>query len=262
MLHRAPAVSIILLSLAVTACTKEAAIVDVKGSCAESFKAQVCTWAKMKGDTLVEAGAVVPIASIENAPAEQPMVWPPVADAAIDMPAGVSQHGGLTGLTVYWEAGGHPPATFMTPHFDFHFLTIAPSELAAMDCKDLSKPATLPAGYSLPDIPLPPDMAKMMGVPALIGLCVPQMGMHAVLDSEIAQKDAFNGSMVIGYYKGKPIFIEPMLSKAMLMKKQAFDLPIPDVPGLTGPHPTRFHADFDATAQAYRFTFSSFTRAT
>jgi hypothetical protein len=131
-----------------------------------------------------------------------------------------------------------------------------------MDCKDLSKPASLPAAYGLPDIPLPPEMAKMMGVPALIGLCVPQMGMHAMLTTEIERKDAFNGSMVIGYYQGKPTFIEPMVTKAMLMEKKSFDFPIPAIPGLPGAHPTKFHAEYDAAQQAYRFTLSAFTPAT
>ena len=257
-----PSISAVLLALTAGARTGEKPLVQVAGPCATVFKAQVCTWAKTKGNNLVEAGAVVPLASIENAPADQPMVWPPAAAAVIDMPEPVAHQGGLTQLTMYWEAGGHPPAPFMTPHFDFHFYTVAASERAAMDCKDVSKPASLPAAYSLPDVPLPPEMAQMTGVPALIGVCVPQMGMHALLQSEIERKDAFSGTMVIGYYKGKPIFIEPMLSKAMLMRKQSFDLPIPDVPGLAGPHPTKFHAEYDATQQTYRFTFSAFTPAT
>ena len=41
------------------------------------------------------------------------------------------------------------------------------------------------ATFALPDIPLPPDMAKMTGVPTLVGLCVPHMGMHAILATEI-----------------------------------------------------------------------------
>ena len=251
----------LLLALAIGACAGDDPIVDVKGPCADAFKAQVCTWAKTKGKDLVEAGAVVPLASIENAPANPPMVWPPVAVAAIDLPDAVREHGGLTQLVMYWEAGGHPPGAFMTPHFDFHFYTVAAAERASMDCKDLSKPAALPVAYALPDIPLPPEMAKMMGVPALVGLCVPQMGMHALLATEIDRKDAFSGSMVIGYYKGKPIFIEPMLTKAMLMEKKSFDLPIPDVPGLTGGHPTKFHAEYDAGQQSYRFILSAFTPA-
>ena len=262
MSHRVQGISAVLLALAVGAFTGEAPTVEVKGACADVFKAQVCTWAKTKGKNLVEAGAVVPLASIENAPTDQPMVWPPAAAAEIDMPELVVQHGGFTQLTMFWEPGGHPPGAFMTPHFDFHFYTVAASQRAAMDCSDVSKPASLPAGYGLPDIPLPPEMAKMMGVPALIGVCVPHMGMHALLTTEIERKDAFHGSMVIGYYKGKPVFIEPMVSKAMLMEKKSFDFPIPEVPGLAGGHATRFHAEYDAAQQAYRFTFSGFTPAT
>jgi hypothetical protein len=255
-------ISVTAMALAVAACAKNDALVDVKGTCADAYKAQVCTWAQMKGQTLVEAGIVVPIASIENAPAVEPMAWPPVAVATLDLPDAARAQGGLAHFTMYWEAGAHPPGAFMTPHFDFHFYTVPSSELAAMDCKDLSKPAALPASFALPDIPLPPEMAKMTGVSSLVGLCVPGMGMHAILSSEVERKDAFSGTMVIGYYKGKPIFIEPMLAKSMLMKKESFDLPIPDIPGLTGAHPTKFHADYDAAQQVYRFRFSAFTPAT
>jgi hypothetical protein len=249
------------LALAVGACARAEPLVEIKGACADVFQAQVCTWAKARGNVLVEAGAVVPLASIENAPADQAMVWPPAAAAEIDLPEPVQQQGGLTQLTIFWEPGGHPPAAFLTPHFDFHFNVVGASERAAMDCADLSKPVALPAGYGLPDIPLPPEMAQMMGVPALIGLCVPQMGMHAILESEIERKEAFEGSMVVGYYKGKPIFVEPMISRAMLLRKQSFDLAIPDIPGLANPHATSFRAEYDATQQAYRFTLSGFTPA-
>lgn len=262
MSHHIRTISAVLLALAVGACTGEEPLEEVKGTCADVFKAQVCTWAKTKGKRLVEAGAVVPLASIENAPADQPVVWPPAAAAEIDMPELVRQQGGLMQLTMYWEPGGHPPSAFVTPHFDFHFYSVAASERAAIDCKDLSKPASLPAAYGLPDVPLPPEMARMIGVPALIGLCVPQMGMHALPASDIERKDAISGSMVIGYYKGKPIFIEPMISKAMLMRKQSFDLTIPDAPGLAGPHATKFHAKYDDTEQSYRFTFTAFIPAT
>jgi hypothetical protein len=262
MSHRVLTVSTMVLALAAgsSGCTKKGdAVVEVKGACAAAFQGQVCTWAKMSGNTLLEAGAMVPLASIESAPAEMPMDWPPAALVSIDTPDAVRQQGGLTHLTMFWEAGGHPPGAFMTPHFDFHFYTIPPSERTAIDCKDLSKPAALPAAFALPDIPLPPEMAHMTGVSTLVGLCVPQMGMHGILTTEIERKDAFEGTMVIGYYKGKPIFIEPMVSKAMLMKRASFDLPIPAIPGLPAPYPTRFHAEYDAAQQAYRFTFSAFS---
>lgn len=261
MKHRAHMMSGALLAVAIGACAREAPVVEVKGNCGDAYGGQVCTWAKTQGKNVVEVGAVVPLSSIENAPANDAMVWPPAPIARLELPQAVQQQGGLTELTMYWEAMGHPPGPYMTPHFDFHFYTVAPTEQAAIDCKDLNKPSALPPAYGLPDIPLPPDMAKMMGVPTLVGLCVPQMGMHSLLATEMESKEPFRGSMVIGYYHAKPVFIEPMLTKAMLMEQKSFDLPIPAVPGL-GAHPTKFHAEFDAAQKSYRFTFSGFAPAT
>lgn len=249
------------LALAVGARATDGALARMQGACADVFKGQVCTTWTMKGTTLVEVGTVIPLASIENAPAEMPMEWPPVPTASIELPSAVRQQAGFTRLSVDWNAGGHPPAAFMTPHFDFHYYFISAAEIAAIDCRAEHKPAALPVGYSLPDVPLPPEMIPMMGVPELVGLCVPKMGMHAVPTTEVERKDAFAGTMVIGYYKGTPIFIEPMISKSMLMKKASFDLPIPAVPGLKGPRPTKFHAEYDAALQAYRFTLSNFVPA-
>ena len=246
-----------MVALTLLAACGEPPVVEVAGSCADAYKAQVCTWAKTQGTNVLEVGATIPIASIENAPAVDPMVWPPVAAAVLDIPEPARKQSGFTHFTMYWEAEGHPPGPYLTPHFDFHFYTIASADRTAIDCKDVSKPTALPAGFALPDIPLPPDMAKMMGVASLIGLCVPQMGMHSLLGTEMESKDPFRGSMVIGYSKAAPIFIEPMISKTMLMEKKSFDLPIPAIPGM-GAHPTKFHAEYDAAKQSYRFTFSAF----
>jgi len=246
-----------LLAAAAASCASDAAPVDVQGSCVDVHGAQVCTWAKTRGSSLVEAGALVPIASIENAPEHGPMTWPPTIAAKIDLPQSVFQQSGLVELTVFWESMGHPPGPYLTPHFDFHFYTIPAAEREAIDCKDLSKPTALPAAYGLPDVDLPPDMATMTGVPTLVGLCVPKMGMHSLLDSEMKSTNTFRATMVVGYYRGKPIFIEPMVTRAMLMEKKSFDLAIPSVPGL-GAHPTKFRAEYDAAQNAYRFTFSGF----
>jgi hypothetical protein len=250
---------LVIVAVALCACApKEVPVVAVKGECADLNKSPTCTWVHTQGGTLIDAGATIPIASIENAPATAPMAWPPVADGAVQMPAGTQAQTGFTELTTYWEPMGHPPGPYLTPHFDFHFYLVPAAEIAAMDCKDVSKPAALPQGFELPDVPLPPPMAKATGVPALIGLCVPQMGMHAMLGDELKSTTPFNGTMVIGYYKGKPIFIEPMLSKTMLMEKKSFNLVIPTIPGLTTVYPRKFRAEYDSTANAYHFTFSGF----
>ena len=151
------------------ACSSETPVTEVAGSCADVNKAQVCTWAMMKGTSVVEVGLTVPIASIENAPTTATMDWPPKADAVLDIPEGARKESGLNHFTMYWEAAGHPPGPYLTPHFDFHFFTIPSAERMTIDCKDVTKPATLPTGYELRDEPLPPEMQKVMG-PALIGI--------------------------------------------------------------------------------------------
>ena len=235
----------------------EVPVVEVAGECGEVFGGQVCTWALMQGDSVVDLGAMVPIASIESAPAGAMPAWPPVPEVVLSLPAQAQAATGLTELTIVWEGLGHPPVTYMTPHFDFHFYSVPAAERTAIDCVDLSKPSAPPAGYSLPDIDLPPEMAEMIGVSTLVGLCVPEMGMHAVPSAEVDATDPFAGTMVVGYNAGSPIFIEPMISQAKLMERRAFDIPVPSVPGTSG-YPTAFRAEFDADQQAYRFVFSGF----
>jgi len=250
-----------LVALAVVLCacaTKEVPIVEVKGECADVFQAQVCTWVRMRGTTVVEAGATVPLASIANAPKEEPMAWPPVAAARLSLPDTAVQQTGLTELTVYWEPMGHPPGPYLTPHFDFHFYTVPPEEQAAIDCADASKPAALPAGYALPDAALPPPMVAMTGVSTLIGLCVPHMGMHSLPAAEMESTTPFRGTMVIGYYHGALVFIEPMVTSSLLLEKKPFDLPIPGIPGMAGSYPRTFHADYDPQQQVYHLVFTAF----
>ena len=257
-----PVRGLTVLAFFASACGKEVPIVEVQGDCAMAFNSQMCTWARMKGDSVVDAGVVVSVGSIEGAPAAPPMVWPPVAEVKLKLPAAAQAQTGLTQLSLFWEAMGHPPVAFLTPHFDFHFYLVPPGEEMTYDCKDLSKPALLPDSYVLPDVALPPEMARMVGVGTLIGLCVQNMGMHSLPASEMERKDAFRGNMVIGYYGGKPIFIEPMVTKTMLMERKSFDFPIPTIPGLRTSYPRTFRAEYDETQQSYRFTFSGFASGT
>ncbi len=259
-MHRPPAVpGAVALLIILAACAQEpVAIVEASRDCGDVFGGQVCTWTRMQGDVVVAAGADVPMATIENAPDEMPMAWPPTISARLPFPEASHAQTGLTELTVYWEAHGHPPGPYLTPHFDFHFYQIPGAERLAIDCADTTKPVELAAGYQLPDLDLPPEMVEMTGVSTLAGLCVPQMGMHSLLASELESTELFRGSMVLGYYHAAPVFVEPMLTKAMLMERQSFDMAIPTIPGSTGAYPRTFRAEFDPAADAYHFTFSDF----
>jgi hypothetical protein len=219
--------------------------------CQPVFGAEVCTWSRMAGSKVVAFGATVPMASIENSPDEFPMSWPPAALAEIPMPADARSATGVDHLTVLWEAHGHPPAPFLTPHFDFHFYVIDGDARKAITCADSTKPATLPAGYSLPDMELP-ELGR------LVGICAPQMGMHSLPTTMLQDTVVFSGTMVMGFYEGRPIFYEPMIARAKLLERRSFSLPMVTPAGLgAGVHyPTKFDAEYDPAMPGYRFVFS------
>ena len=228
----------------------------VQGECRKVNGADICTWGELSGTTLTAFGASVPVASIQNAPADPPMVWPPVADATIPLPDAVRTATGFAVLSVYWEAHGHPPGPFLIPHFDFHFYHASSAEIAAIDCADSLKPAALAAGYALPDMAIP-------GIGMLVGLCVPHMGMHSLPQADIDAKEPFQKTTVVGYYRQHPIFVEPMIASATLLARHSFTMDIPAVPGQPANvhSPMHFRADYDSTALAYRFVFTDFNGA-
>jgi hypothetical protein len=219
--------------------------------CQTVFGAQVCTWSRTSGSSVVSYGATIPMAVVENSPDDAPMTWPPTMAAGIPMPADARGATGINHMTIYWEPHGHPPTPFLTPHFDFHFYVIGDSARMAISCADSTKPAELPPGYTLPDMDLPE-------IGHLPGVCVPQMGMHALVTTELQDTVTFSGTMVMGFYQGQPIFYEPMIARAKLLERRSFSLPMATPAGLgAGVHyPTRFDAEYDPAIPGYRLVFS------
>jgi hypothetical protein len=237
-----------LLVAGTAACSRERL---VQGECKPFNGVEVCTWARMSGNTVLAFGATIPLKAVEGAPAEMPMAWPPKADAVIMLPAAVDSAVGFSNMNIFWEPHGHPPGPYLTPHFDFHFNNISAADVARIDCADSTKPAALPAAYELPDVTIP-------GVGTLLGLCVPTMGMHALPGAELHSTELFQKTMIVGYYHKIPIFVEPMITRATLMERRTFGIDVPSVPGEPAnvKMPTAFQAKYDSTAQAYRFEFS------
>jgi hypothetical protein len=224
----------------------------VPESCTTVFESQVCTWVVIERGSVAELGATIPLAVIEGVPADPPMVWPPEQLAAVSFPDEGRAALGIDHLGINWEGHGHPPSPFAVPHFDFHLYTLSESDIEAIDCSDERKPVTLPAGYVLPDIEVP-----QLGT--LIGLCVPRMGMHAMPSAQTGG-DAFEASMIIGYYGGHAIYFEPMVSQARLLERSDFSLTVPAIrdlpPGVR--YPSELHARYDRERDEYRFVFTGF----
>lgn len=235
----------------------EVATETIMGDCGSVHGADICTWGETTGDDVTAFGATIPMDVITNAPEDLPMVWPPLQAAKLNLPDAVAAATGFHVLTVFWEPHGHPPGPYLTPHFDFHFYSMTDEARMAIDCVDTSKPSAIPAGYTLPDVNIPE-------IGDLSGLCVPTMGMHSLLASELESTEIFEKTMVVGYWNGESIFIEPMITQASLMGRQNFALEIPEIPGKPAGarYPTQFRADYDSTGNAYRFVFSNFPAAT
>jgi len=222
-------------------------------SCATVLGSEVCTWVVMEGGNAAELSATIPLELVEAVPTDVEMVWPPQQLATVALPAEARDALGIDHLAINWEAHGHPPASFMTQHFDFHFYNLTEAEVRAIDCSDESKPSELPARYTLPDIDVP-------GMGTLVGLCVPNMGMHAMPAAKVHETHPFEASMMLGYYGAEPIFFEPMVSRDLLLGKSDFSLPIPEVSGLPAGvrYPREFHAVYDADEAQYRLIFTRF----
>jgi hypothetical protein len=248
-----PATLVLGIGILAAAITRDAR--STSSSCSSVLGSEICTWVVTEGATPVELGATIPLTLIEDVPTDVDMVWPPRELASIPMPAAAREALGIDRLGINWEAHGHPPATFMTQHFDFHFYSITAAEVRGIDCGDESKPVDVPAPYTLPDIDVP-------GMGTFVGLCVPHMGMHAMPVSEVEETDRFEATMMLGYYSGQPVFFEPMISRDLLLRRSDFDLEMPTVPNLPAGvrYPTEFRADYMAGSDEYRLVFNGFDR--
>jgi hypothetical protein len=108
---------------------------------------------------------------------------------------------------------------------------------------------------------LPDVSIQQLGT--LLGLCVPTMAMHSLLGAELPAATPFQKTLIVGYYGGRPIFVEPMMTRAALLERRSFRPDMPEVPDrpATVRYPTEFLAANDKSAQAYRFVFSALSAA-
>lgn len=240
----------------------------VMGAEGTLFGAKVSSWATLDAQGAVqEVGVTVPMSAIEKAPVPAADAKPPAnMDAMmmgptlrLEFPEVVKKTTFLDHLDLYWEEFGHPPARYITPHFDLHFFGIPSADVGRIDCKNLQAPTpdALPKGY-LPAVPPGASAADF---------CVPLMGFHSLPVSEFTanaelKPGLFDQTLIAGYYDNKYIFTEPMITRAYLMGKQNFEYAVsnPARVGRATLYPTRFKATFDGAALAYRFVYSGFAQ--
>lgn len=152
-----------------------------------------------------------------------------------------------------WNPKGHiPPGIYDKPHFDFHFYMISPEERNSItatgdDMVKLSKnvsPEYIPESY----VPTPGGE--------------PRMGAHWIdPTSPEFNNQSFTKTFIYGFYDGKMVFVEPMVTKAFIeTKPNTTDLiKVPAKYPEKGYYPTRYRVAYDANAKEYTVSIEGMT---
>lgn len=165
-----------------------------------------------------------------------------------DAPASVFNH-----VAINWQPQGHPPPmVYMYPHFDVHFYLLPISARDAMTPADLA--FAVKARKAPPAEQAPP---RYVGDPNGI----PRMGTHWTnQDSHEFHGQLFTNTMVYGFYDGKMVFIEPMMTKAYLESKpdETKAIATPSRYAVAGRYPASYRVAFDAATKEYRVELKEF----
>lgn len=214
----------------------------VEGKASDLFGSKAASYAFVDDETgvPVKVGFTVPVKAFSDAPVGAPFQ----DDLVLEMPKVARDQTILNHVRVNWLTGGHGPDPYGEPHFDMHFQRGTIAEVDTIDCKADKRlpPATaLPEGYGAPE------------------LCVNAMGMHSWPQAD--KGTTWTGSIIMGFWATKVAFIEPMISKAKLLAKKTFELPVGKPASTGGAHtlyPRRLTARYEADADSYSFEFDQF----
>jgi len=149
-------------------------------------------------------------------------------------------------IYIDWNAHGHEPTgIYDIPHFDFHFYGISKQERENIMCTGTDAEICT----RMPD----QDSKAPFYIPTPAG--VPMMGWHW-LDSRAPELNGkrFTSTFIYGYYNGKLIFSEPMITREFLLAKGTVnhELPVPKNYAINGHYPKKYTVNFDATKNVYR----------
>lgn len=215
----------------------------VEGPTGTLFGATVSSYATLDpAGKVLTAGVVIPYASFTAAPANAPFQ----DDLVLAMPEAVEKQTFMHHLRVNWLSGGHGPSPYSAPHFDLHFYRGTVAEIDAINCRaDQRLP---PAEQVPPEYTLEPQ------------LCASRMGFHAWPKADLGAS-SWSGSMILGYFAQKMVFLEPMIPKSTLIGKQSFSLDVAKPQTAGGAktlYPRKLTATYDAAKDAYTFEMSAF----
>jgi len=159
---------------------------------------------------------------------------------------------GYDHIGIDWNPKGHiPKGIYDKPHFDFHFYMISQADQDRITAKgeDLARankapaPEYMPEGYILPK-----------------GTEVPRMGAHAIDPSSPEfNKHPFTKTFIYGFYDGRLIFFEPMMTKAFLETKPNTKdrIKLPKIYAKNGYYPTAYSVRYDAAQREFEISLDN-----
>jgi len=152
---------------------------------------------------------------------------------------------GYTEVVVDWNPHGHPPPhVYTVPHFDFHFYGIPASDVEQVM---FTGPGDAKAKVTDAEL-IPPDYQ------VIADTAVNKMGVHAI-DTMAPEFHGtpFTATFIYGYYAGRLIFVEPMVTQAFLQTKPAFSgtVKTPGKYSVKGYYPTKYAVRYDAARKSY-----------
>lgn len=161
---------------------------------------------------------------------------------------------GYREVFIDWHPHGHPPPDIYTvPHFDFHFYAIGADEVAQVAFAGAADPAIKISDNGLipPDYQVVPDTR------------VNKMGVHAIdmTGSEFHGKP-FTSTFIYGYYKGRLIFVEPMVTRAFLLSKPdvTHRVKVPAHYSVSGYYPGSYRVRYESGGNGYLVGLGSLKR--
>jgi hypothetical protein len=155
---------------------------------------------------------------------------------------------------VNYVPGGHPPpGIYDEPHFDVHFFLITEGEVALISPLD---PEFEEKGAQTPPLAqTPPDYVADP-------VTIPGHGNHwSDPTAPEFQGQPFTATFIYGFYEGRVIMLEPMVTTAFLLTQPDFTAPIklPTSFAEPGLYPTSYGVRFDASAGDYVIALEDLT---
>ncbi len=171
----------------------------------------------------------------------------------IKLPADAIARTAYDHIGLDWNPIGHEPSfIYGAPHFDFHFYQMTSAEqMAIVPPGDSALADKMP-----PANQMPPDYTSTHGL-------VPFMGVHwGDTTSAEFRGQPFTKTMIYGFYNGKMVFTEPMITKAYLETKPNVteNLKLPTAYAKTGVYyATKYTVKYDAAAKSWTISLDGLT---